>query len=90
MKKTLAAVVTAAALTLGVGGCSSRSDALSSARNAGWTDTRVTDSSYFLNFTCQEGEIAYEIVGKNPSGIQSKATVCCGYTTPFKGCTIRY
>ena len=82
-------------LVLGVGittvGCSDQNEALSAAHNAGWgRDTKVTNSSYVLDFTCGKKEIAYEISGTNPGGKQATATVCCGYMTVAKGCTIRY
>ena len=89
MNKTLGTVVAGlAALSMSVG-CSDNTDATSAARNAGWTDVRVTDSSY-INFTCSEGEKAYAISGNNPQGVKTSATVCCGHTTIMKGCTIRY
>ena len=84
-----------ASLVLGIAiatsGCSDEQDALSAAHNAGWErNTRVVDSSYFFNWTCEKKEIAYKIEGTNPGGKHGVATVCCGYTTPMKGCTIRY
>ena len=76
-----------AALTVG---CSSPDDAVRAAQSAGWKNVEVTDSKFLLNLTCAEGEIAYKIRGENPRGEESSATVCCGYTTFLKGCTIRY
>jgi len=72
------------------GACSSDSDAVRAATRAGWSEVTVVDSDYILNLTCEKGEMAYRIKGKNPQGQQTDATVCCGYLTPFKGCTIRY
>lgn len=70
-------------------GCSDNSDAIDTARSAGWKDVEVTGSNY-LNITCEEGEKAYHISGKNPAGEYASATICCGHTTFTKGCTIRY
>ena len=75
--------------TLALGGCSDENDALSALHSAGWSNAQVTDTSY-LNLTCGRGEMAYQISGKNPAGKKASATVCCGYTTALKGCTIRY
>ncbi len=74
----------------GVQGCSDEQDAVHAAQSSGMTDVRVIDSDYFFNFTCSEGEMAYQIQARNPQGGNINATVCCGYTTPWKGCTIRY
>lgn len=84
-KKTLIALVSSLLV-----GCSSQDDAIQAAKSAGWKNVYVTKQEFFFNFTCQEGEMAYRIQGLNPRNEPSKATVCCGYTTPFKGCTIRY
>ncbi|MBS3169339.1 hypothetical protein J4210_02540 [Candidatus Woesearchaeota archaeon] len=69
--------------------CSGDDDAISAARSAGWSDVQVESSNYW-NLTCEEEEKAYHIVGVNPAGEKSSATVCCGHTTFVKGCTIRY
>ena len=79
--------ITLAALTA----CSDEEKALNAAHSAGWgKDTTVTSSSYIFDFTCAESEMAYEISGKNAAGKPATATVCCGYMTLSKGCTIRY
>ena len=77
-----------AGLVLGLSGCSDEHDALQAVQSAGWSNAQVIDSDYFLNFTCDKGEIAYRVKGTNPAGKTARATVCCGYTT-VKGCTIR-
>lgn len=76
-------------IVLSLAACSDPSDAVRAASSEGWRNVRVVDSQYAFNFTCAEGEIAYKIVGENPRGEQSNATVCCGYTN-YKGCTIRH
>ncbi len=70
-------------------GCSDKDDAIKAAESAGWSNVELTGSNYF-NITCEKKEKAFHIVGENPAGKRTEATVCCGYTTPFKGCTIRY
>lgn len=87
--KPLTTLVTTLALATGISSCSSETDAKRAAETAGWQNVRVYDSDFLLNFSCQEGEMAYRIKGKNPRGTEAKATICCGYTT-FKDCTIRY
>ena len=76
-------------LAIASSGCSGKGDAVTAAQHEGWENVRVTSSSYFLDWTCADGEKAYEIEGKNARGKTSTATVCCGYTN-MKGCTIRY
>gem|GEM_PF-3316468 len=34
--------------------------------------------------------MGYRIKAKNVNKKDITATVCCGYTTPLKGCTIRH
>ncbi len=87
MKNTAFAIL---ALMASLTACSNDNDAQIAAKHAGWTNVNVTDSSYWLDFTCGDHQKAYEIKGINPSGQESEATVCCGHSTFMKGCTIRY
>ena len=86
----LAGLVVAVASALAGSGCRDGYSAMRAAEKAGWKNVQVEDSEYFFNFTCEDGEMAYRIRGENPRGEPSEATVCCGYTTALKGCTIRY
>ncbi len=88
--KKLTAIITATMIGLGgLTACSNQQDAISAAKRAGWTNVKVDHSSYFLNFSCGQGEMAYFIEGNNPKGEKTQAAMCCGYTS-FKDCTIRY
>ncbi len=82
MRKTICALVAFAALSPG---CSREDDVLEAARIAGWES--VTDIHH-LNVTCEDGETAYSLQGKNYRGENVNVMVCCEETY-FKRCKIR-
>jgi hypothetical protein len=68
-----------------------KSAAIKAAEGAGFTDVRVTAQHGMAPsfYGCSKDDsVAFEIVGKNPIGKQTTATVCCGLF--FKSCTVRY
>ncbi len=90
MTNTIKQIGLVALLGLSSFGCSNEGDAVSAAHSEGWRNVKIIESSYFLNFKYDRGEMGYQIVGENPRGDKASATVCCGYVNPLKGCTIRH
>lgn len=64
--------------------------AISAMESAGYSDVVVRESSALATIHgCSKGDtVAIKVSAKNPAGMPTTATVCCGLM--LKGCTIRH
>lgn len=89
--KRLFLVATFAIAMIGCGEFVDPSHAVKAAEGIGFTEVKVVGQHGMAPtfYGCgKDDSVAFEIVGKNPTGKRTEATVCCGLF--FKSCTVRF
>jgi hypothetical protein len=81
MKKIFAALT----ISLALSSCSSQDTAVQHFQDLGFSNVRVTDTSYV--HLCGKGyDTQYDISATNPAGRQVRMSACCGF---LRGCVTR-
>jgi hypothetical protein len=85
------AVLIGCVLVSGCGVGVHEGEAVRAVEALGFEDVAVLDKSVVFHALdgCGDSDAAsFAVRGKNPRGVVTTVTVCCGF--PFKGCTVRH